>query len=108
MPAGGGNGGGIKQSAGVGHGWTNSRIVREDSSDKSTDLAETSRSQLAGISGKFAGFVPVNQFQGERDVSAVLSEAGSFGAITDIQFGVLRALRDGRKRSNRADQRTGD
>ena len=108
MPAGGGDGSGIEERTGIGHGGTDAGIGGEDGRDQAGDVAHAGGGQLAGVGTQFAGFIAVDKLEGEGDVAAVLGEAGSFGAIADGEFGVGAAFGNGGKGTDGADQGAGD
>ena len=95
VPAGGGDGSSVEERAGIRHGGTDARIGGEDGRDQAGNVAHASGGQLAGVGAQFAGFIAVDKLEGEGDVAAVFGEAGSFGAITDGEFGVGAAFGNG-------------
>ncbi len=86
MSAGGGDGGGVEEGA-VSAGWDNAGIIGEDGGDRE-EICAGRRGELTGIGFELAGFIAVDELEGEGDVAAVLTRK-RFGAITDGQLGVF-------------------
>ena len=64
-------------------------VLGEDGGDLLGNVAHGGVAQLDGIETQLAGLVAVDGFEGQREISAVLGEAGGLGIVTDCQLGVL-------------------
>ena len=108
VPAGGGDRRGVEQRAAVGQGGANAAAGREDGRHQGADLAQAGAGQLPRVGPQLARLVPVDQLQRQRDVAAVLGEAGRLRAVADRQLGVLGALGHAGQAAHRAHQGAGD
>ena len=108
MTSGRGYGGGVEERTGVCHGGAYPCIVGEDLADKLGDLAQAGRAELSCVGFELTGLVPIDELQGEGNVTAVFHEVGGFGAVAYGQLGVFCAFCDNRQLAHGADEGTGD
>ena len=108
MASGGGDGGGIEEGSGICHGGADVGIGGEDGSDQGGDLSQSGAGQFPGVGFELAGFVPVDELESQRDITAVLDEGCRFRAVPDGQLGVLGAFCDGGQGADGSDQGSGD
>ena len=105
MPASCRYGCGVEKRTAIRHGWSHAAISRENLRHKLGNLAHAGGRQFPCVSAQFARLIAVDQLQRERDVTAILGEAGSLGRVPHLQLSVAATFRHYRQVTHRADQR---
>ncbi len=108
MPARGAYRGGVEQTAAIRQCPPDPVVLAEDRRHQPADLAHTGAGQLPGVGPQFARLVPIDQFQGQRDVAAILGKAGRLRRVAHLEFGVIRAFGNAGQVAHRAHQGAGD